>query len=124
MSIPDQGLVETYFKGMAAGADGEQDLMSVFADDAVYVEPFTGGPGVRLEHTGKQAIHEFFLESYRQQMTPIEITLQRVDVDGDELRSEWHCTMPGIPPFSGHDQYTIRDGKIARLEVFVDRMPG
>ena len=36
MSIPDQGLVETYFKGMAAGADGEQDLMSVFADDAVY----------------------------------------------------------------------------------------
>lgn len=121
--MADQALVETYFKAMAAGADGEQDLMSVFADDAVYVEPFTS-QGERCEHSGKDAIHAFFLESYRQKMTPIEITLQRVDVDGEQLRSEWHCVMPGMPPFSGHDMYTIRDGKIARLEVFVDSMPG
>jgi len=120
--MSDRDLVETYFRAMAAGADGEEQMMSIFADDAVYVEPFTG-QGERREYSGKEAIHEFFRESYRQHMTPIEIHLDRVDVDGDKLRSEWRCQMPGMPPFAGHDLYTIKDGKIARLEVFVDNMP-
>lgn len=122
MSPSDRSLVETYFKAMQAGADGEADMLSIWADDGVYVEPFTG-QGQRREHAGKEAIHAFFKQSYDAHMTPVRITLDRLDVDGDKLRSEWTCLMPGMPEFSGHDLYTIRDGKIARLEVYVDHMP-
>jgi ketosteroid isomerase-like protein len=120
MTPADRSLVETYFRAMQAGADGEAEMQSIWADDAVYSEPFTG-QGQRREHTGKEAISAFFHESHSQGMAPIRISLDRLDLDGGRLRSEWTCLMPGMPEFSGHDLYTIRDGKIARLEVYVDR---
>ena len=123
MTPANRSAVETYVNAMQAGADGEAEMMSVWTDDAVYVEPFSG-QGERREHAGKEAIHAFFKQSYEGHMTPLRITLDRLDVDGDRLRSEWTCLMPGMPEFRGHDVYTIRDGKIARLEIYVDSMPG
>jgi hypothetical protein len=38
------GTVQKYFKAMQRGADGEDDLVGLFAGDAVCQEPFGGRP--------------------------------------------------------------------------------
>lgn len=35
-------LVERYFRAMQRGQEGEEELVALFAEDAVYVEPFSG----------------------------------------------------------------------------------
>lgn len=42
-----------------------------------------------------------------------------IAVDGDTVRAEWTCYSPAIPGGSGHGEnvFTLRDGKIVRLET-------
>jgi len=47
----DKALVESYFRAMQAGLSGEDELIELFADDAVYIEPFT--PPAGGTHEGK-----------------------------------------------------------------------
>lgn len=42
-----------YFKAMQTGPDGLAELISLFTDDAVYIEPFTPGGG---RHVGRGRI--------------------------------------------------------------------
>ena len=52
------------------------------------------------------------------------LLLDRVDMDGDNVRAEWTCTSPIFAtPMRGYDLFTIRDNLIARLEVVVTDMP-
>ena len=114
----DGQLVEEYFKAMQAGPDGLEAMVALFTDDAEYTEPFSAG-GQPTRHVGRPAIRAFFEASYRSALHhDVRLTLERLDVDGDQLRSEWICVMPAFPgPMRGWDQYTIRAGKIARLEI-------
>ena len=45
------------------------------------------------------------------------LTLERLDVDGDRLRSVWTCHVPAFSaPMRGFDLVTLKAGRIARLE--------
>ncbi len=117
----DRGVVEALFAAMQAGPAGEDEMMALFAEDATLIEPFTGEVKT---HTGKPAIRDGFRESFKDPAPDLKLTVDRVDLDGANVRAEWTCTSPVFPtPMRGHDLFTIENGKIARLEVVVTDMP-
>ena len=113
-------VVHQYFQAMQAGAAGADQLFALFADDAVYVEPFSGiATGTSNIHEGLDAI-KAQLRRELGELTPpeLELTVNRVDVDGDVVRSEWTCSSPAFDaPVRGIDVCIVRDGRIQRLEV-------
>ena len=121
VSEPDRKIVENLFKAMQAGPAGEDDMMALFADDAVFTEPFGGEPKT---HTGKDAIRASFKAMWEEPAPELKLMLDRVDLDGQDVRAEWTCTSPIFPtPMRGYDVFTIAGGKIAKLEITVTEMP-
>jgi uncharacterized protein (TIGR02246 family) len=121
VSQQDRQLVEDMLRAMQAGPPGEQELLSLFTEDAVLVEPFTG----RVQtHTGKAAIRANVQEMAKTRVPDLTLKLDRIDLDGDRLRAEWTCTSAMMPaPMRGYDLVTVRDGRIGRLEIVVTEMP-
>jgi ketosteroid isomerase-like protein len=118
----DRTVVENLFKAMQAGPAGERLMMSLFHEDAVFVEPFSGKP---VTHTGHEAIRASFRQQAEQPLPDMKLTLDRVDLDGTAVRAEWTCGSSAFPtPMRGYDLFTIVDGKIAKLEIVVNEMPG
>lgn len=108
-------VIDAYFRAMQAGASAGEDLLALFTDDAVYIEPFAGA--VRT-HRGKSAIRECFTTSWEAPLPDLELSVDRVDVDAEGVFARWTCRSPALPgPQRGEDRYVLRDGKIARLEV-------
>lgn len=89
-----QQVVEALFKAMQAGPSGESAMMELFADDAVFIEPFSGQPQT---HVGKAAIRDNFRDQWKNPPPDLTLTLDRVDLDDEQLRAEWHCTSPLFP---------------------------
>jgi ketosteroid isomerase-like protein len=117
----DRALVERYLALMQAGPNGVDDLVSLFDEQAVYVEPFSGKPQT---HEGKAAIRAFFEVALSQHLNGVRLTLDRLDIDGDKLRSEWTCHLSGLPtPMRGFDLLDLRGGRIVRLETTVTEFP-
>ena len=108
-------VVQSYFKAMQGGPAAADDLFALFADDAVYVEPFTGS---ERTHEGKAAIEACIRGSWTDAPPDLELEVNRVDVDGEVVRSEWTCTSPAFEgPVKGIDVCTVQQGRIRRLEV-------
>ena len=123
MQVGDEnrGVVDNLFKAMQAGPAGENAMMALFAEDAVFIEPFSGQVQT---HQGEQAIRECFKEMWREPAPDMKLVLERVDMDGDRVRADWTCTSPVFPkPMCGYDLFTISSGKISRLEIVVTDMP-
>ena len=121
ISRADREVVEKLFKAMQMGPAGETDMMALFADEAVFIEPFAGVPRT---HTGKAAIRSSFQGMWENPAPDLQLVLDRVDVDGGIVRAEWTCTSPVFPePMRGFDLFTIRSGKIVRLEINVTSAP-
>lgn len=100
---------------MKAGPAAAQDLYALFADDAVYVEPFSGASKT---HEGRAAIEACFAGSWKNTPPDLELEVNRVDVDGDTVRSEWTCRSPAFDtPVKGIDVCVVQEGRIKRLEV-------
>ena len=117
----DRDVVERMFKAMQTGLAAEKDMMALFADEAVFTEPFSGAPRT---HNGKEAIRASFVEMWSDPGPDMELTVGRVDMDGDTIRAEWTCTSPAFSePMRGHDLFCIKDGLIQNLEVVVTAMP-
>jgi ketosteroid isomerase-like protein len=122
VSVSDRAIVEGLFRAMQAGPGGEEAMVSLFHEDAVFIEPFGGRP---VTHTGRVAIRESFRQQTAHPLPDMRLTLDRVDAEGACVRAQWTCTSSALPkPMKGHDLFTIRDGKIARLEIVVTDMPG
>src|SRR5262249_47403827 len=117
----DRRVIEELVKGMQTGPAAEEAIMALFAEDGVLVEPFTG----RVQtHAGKPAIRACLAGMWQNRAPDFTLTLDRVDLDGDRLRAEWTCTSVVMPaPLRGYDLFTIRSGKINRLEIVVTEMP-
>ncbi len=114
--------VHRFFRAMQAGEAGHEELMSLFADDAVMVDPFTGKPETR---NGIGEIRESFRCTLEQPTPDIKLEVNRIDLDGPLVRAEWTCTAPSFPsPVKGYDLFDLREGKIARLEIVVTEAPG
>jgi len=78
---------------MQQGADGEDDLVGLFVDDAVYQEPF-GGQTL----TGRDAIREWLRASRAQAPPDLQITVERIDIVGDVVEATWTCERPSSSP--------------------------
>ena len=103
---------------MQHGPDGVDALVALLDDNAVYVEPFSGGV-----HEGKAAIREF-LEHSQGQLPDVRITVDRIDVEGEAVTTEWTCESSAFAkPSRGRDEFTIRGGKIVRLETTLTEQP-
>lgn len=112
---PDRtSLVEQYFAAMQQGPDGFDALVSLFADDAVYREPFSGLP----EHHGQRAIARYLAAAAPQAPPELRIFVERLDVAGDTVTAVWRCESTIFAqPSRGQDVFTVRRGKIVRLET-------
>ncbi|MFK7989771.1 MAG: nuclear transport factor 2 family protein [Sandaracinaceae bacterium] len=108
-------VIQRYFQAMQSGPKAAASLFALFADQAVYIEPFSGA---ERTHTGRAAIEACLRASW--QNTPPDLTLEvnRVDIDGDTVRSEWTCRSPAFEaPVRGVDVCVVKAGLIERLEV-------
>jgi ketosteroid isomerase-like protein len=121
VSTEDRTVVEAYLASMQAGSAGLDKLVSLFDQDAVYVEPFSGQ---RQSHSGRDEIRRFFEVALNQHLNGVRLTLDRLDIDSGRLRSEWTCHLSGMPaPMRGFDLLDLRDGRIVRLETTVTEFP-
>ncbi len=117
----ERNIVEALFQAMQAGPAGEEQMMALFAEDATFIEPFSGETRT---HHGKEAIRNSFVEMWSNPAPDMKLIMDRVDLDGDRIKADWTCTSPVFPtPMKGHDLFTIVKGKIAKLEVVVTDMP-
>ena len=108
-------VVTAYFEAMKAGASRVDDLLALFAEDAVYIEPFSGESRT---HEGLPAISDTIRTSLKNPPPDMTLEVNRVDVDGDVVESDWTCSSPVFPgPMRGKDRCTVKDGRIQRLEV-------
>lgn len=123
MSIQEQDrqTVEGVFRAMQQGPEGEALMVSLFSEDAHYIEPFSGEIKT---HRGLAEIRTCFLESVSHGPPDLTLSLDRLDKEGENLRADWTCTSVAFPtPMKGYDLFTIREGKIHRLEIVVTDMP-
>jgi len=118
----DKELVQRMGEAMQAGEPGKEALIGLFADDAVFIEPFGGAP---TTHTGIDAIRERITEMVAQPRPPdFKLQVDRVDIENGELVSYWTCTSAVMPgPMKGRDELKIRDGKMTYLKIQVLGMP-
>ena len=116
MSPDDREVVERYFGAMRRKREGIEDLVALFADDAVYTEPFSAK--TPATHTGKAEIGAFLRAMPENAPPDMEVSVDRIDRDGARIRAEWTCTSQAFPqPMRGVDLYDVKDGKISRLET-------
>jgi hypothetical protein len=122
VSTDQRKAVDELFRAMQAGPAGEEAMMRLFAEDAVFVEPFSGAPQT---HVGLSAIRQSFRDQWKNPAPDLTLVLDRVDLDGPRVRAEWTCTSPAFSsPMRGYDLFTLgREGKIARLEIIVTEAP-
>lgn len=116
-------IIEESARAMQAGPAGEADIMALFAEDAVWVEPYTGK---RRKHEGKRAILAALKEMWTRPAPPgFSIVTDRVDIEGPAIKVEWTCSAAGMPSMMrGYSLYTIgAEEKIARLELFITEAP-
>ena len=122
ISAQERKMVEGVFKAMQNGPGAEEAMMALFDDGAVFIEPFSGEPQT---HVGKDAIRGSFRDQWKNPLPDFKLTLDRVDLDGPQVRAEWTCTSSVFPtPMRGYDLFTLNDnGKIARFEIIVTEAP-
>ena len=66
----DRKVVEELFKAMQAGPDGEEALMALFHEDAVFTEPFSGQPRTHLWKAGNPRQLSGYVERARTRTQP------------------------------------------------------
>ncbi|HXV61927.1 MAG TPA: nuclear transport factor 2 family protein [Vicinamibacteria bacterium] len=111
-------VVERLFQAMEGGPEGEEPMMELFSDGAVFIETFTGR---RREHVGREAIRRTYRELFSNPPPPdMKLQLHRVDRDGERVRAEWSCMSSSyLEPRRGFDLFTVRNGEIEKLEVVI-----
>ena len=110
----ERALIERYFAAMQRGPDGHDALLELFTDDAVYVEPFSGGPA----HRGREAIRAYLNASAGGAPPELRIVVERLDVETSRIVATWRCESPLFAvPSRGRDVFDVDGGRIARLET-------
>jgi len=114
--MTDENVVQRFFAAMQTGASTEREMMALFSDDAVYVEPFGG---VVRTHRGKAAVRRAMHDGWRAPLSEMRIQVDRIQMRDDEIVADWTCFSPALPDGegSGRNVFTIRDGLIVRLET-------
>lgn len=117
-----RNIVERLFHAMQMGPAGESEMLALFADNAVFIEPFSGTPRT---HQGLAAIRQSFRDQWKHPLPDLKLIVDRIDLDALNVRAEWTCTSAVFStPMRGYDLFTLNsDGKIERLEIVVTEAP-
>ena len=112
----DRRLIDRVTEAMQAGPAGIEDMLGLFTDNAVLVEPFSGRSQT---FEGIGSIRERYTAMVSEPRPPdFRLLLDRVDTDGTQVITAWTCTSAVFAaPMKGESRYRIRDGKIERLEI-------
>lgn len=116
LSEQDTETIRQVYAAMQLGKEGEDQMVGLFTEDGVLVEPFSGAP---REHRGQAAIRECYQQMMAAPRPPdFQLALDRIDTEGGRVVADWTCTASVMPaPLKGRDEYVLKDGKIARLEI-------
>lgn len=107
--------VEAYFRAMQAGPAEAEALFALFAEDALYIEPFSG---TRRTHRGRPAIEHCLRTSWQTAPPDMTLTVDRIDVDEATVTTRWTCRSPVFPhPMRGEDRCRVVAGRIVELDV-------
>jgi SnoaL-like domain len=112
--------IANFFNAMQAGRAGAAEMEAVFAEDAVYIEPFSGQV---QQHVGKPAIMAAMARGWDYPLPDMRITIDRVESTEGDIRVSWTCHSPGLPGGRGQGENRYRmqaDGRIAELETTLD----
>ena len=111
-------VVERLFHAMEVGPEGEKEMMALFANDATFVESFTGEPRT---HHGKDAIQRTYRELFTEPPPPdMKLVLHRVEREKEVVRAEWSCTSASYArPRVGFDLIEVAGGRIQKMEVVI-----
>jgi hypothetical protein len=111
--------IANFFLAMQAGPSGADLLGSLFAEEAVYSEPFSG---LAEPHRGRNAILAAFAASRTDDFDDAVINLGAVEVDGETITVKWTCYSQAIPGGSGSGKnvFTLSGGKIVSLVTTLD----
>lgn len=117
----DKDIVISYLRSMQMGPTGIDSMVGLYTDDGVYVEHLTSVKGEIRTHAGKAAIREALSSGMKWNPPDLRVALDRLEIEGISLIAHWTCTSSHFPdPMKGTDRYTLRGGKIARLETKLD----
>lgn len=112
--------IANFFTAMQAGRAGAEEMATLFAEDAVYIEPFSGQP---QRHVGKRAIMAAMARGWDYPLPDMRIRIDRVETEGPRISIRWTCLSPGLPGGRGQgvNRYRMQaDGRIAELETTLD----
>jgi ketosteroid isomerase-like protein len=118
MSESTQELIDGYYAAMRRGPEAEADMLALFADDIVYVEPFTSPdePAVGIE-----AVRARLRSGWETPLPEMELDVLAIEIQGGTATTRWECRSPALPTAArGTDTYTFEGGKITRLVVELD----
>jgi hypothetical protein len=109
--------IEGYMAAMRRGPEAEEEMVALFAEDAVYDEPFSGhAPAV-----GVGAIRDRLRLGWQTPLPDLELDISTVEIVGDTAVVTWECRSSAFDaPARGRDRYEFRGGKIAALRVQID----
>jgi len=113
--VQEREVIDRYFAAMRRGAEAEEEMMALFAEDAVYVDPFSGEARTSV---GRDAIQATLRSGWEFPLPDLKLTVDEITIEPGRATTDWTCESPALQgPIRGRDRYVIRDGKIARLEV-------
>lgn len=110
--------LDRFFAGMQGGPTHEEAMASLFAEDAVYVEPFSA-MGNMTSHVGKDAVRAALRAALAHPLPDQRIVVDQVETRDHVMTATWTCYSPALPGGSGRgiNTFTFRAGLIARLET-------
>jgi hypothetical protein len=115
--MTDRELIEQYFAAMRRGSAAEDQLVALFSEDAVYIEPFVS----REPAVGIDEIRTRLRRGWEAPLPDLELDVLSIEIAGTDATSHWECRSPALPaPVRGVDHYRIESGRITRLEVRLD----
>lgn len=114
---PDE-IIQRYFTAMRQGPSGQGDLLALFADGAVYSEPFVDPASAAV---GKRAIADRLNAGWQDPPPDMELDVLTVEIGGAAATVRWECRSPRFDgPVRGTDRYRFERGLIINLEVSID----
>lgn len=121
--VETSATIDRYFAAMRQGRESEVEMMALFADDAIYSEPFSG---LTEAARGKEAILDRLRSGWEAPPPDMELIVHSVEISGSSATSHWECRSPAFPaPVLGTDRYEFdAAGLISRLEVVTHQNEG
>jgi ketosteroid isomerase-like protein len=115
-----EAAARTYFNYVTKG--DVEGILSLFADDALMVNPMTGEQGIR----GKEALRSFY-NNLTSSLVDYHAAPTDIIIDGDKLVAPLHLvgkTKDGAPiEMHNLNFWTFESGKFKVLRIYMDTYP-